>query len=225
MSQDASAGADAARLRGAAERRGRSAETALRPRQARPRPSISSRHHRERSPARTSPAAPISTSAAPRRASPCRAAPTPFRCPRCSACWWRGTARPRPRRCWVRSAAACPRFGRRAASRLGRSRKSEGEITLKANTLTLGSALKVQGATLAASVGKDGLVDHRPQRPSVRRGVCRLGHAVAARQRRRARPRAPTSRAASSKTLPRASPDRASPRVRSISPSPFRAKA
>ncbi len=35
--------------------------------------------------------------------------------------------------------------------------KSEGSITLKANTLTLGSALRVQGATLAAAVGKQGL--------------------------------------------------------------------
>jgi len=40
---------------------------------------------------------------------------------------------------------------------LGPVENSEGSITLKANTLTLGSTLKVQGATLAASVGKDGL--------------------------------------------------------------------
>ncbi|MEX1060859.1 MAG: AsmA-like C-terminal region-containing protein, partial [Methyloceanibacter sp.] len=33
----------------------------------------------------------------------------------------------------------------------------EGEIALKANTLALGSAVKMQGATLTASVGKDGL--------------------------------------------------------------------
>lgn len=40
---------------------------------------------------------------------------------------------------------------------LGPVENSEGSITLKANTLTLGSTLKVQGATLAASVGRDGL--------------------------------------------------------------------
>ena len=40
---------------------------------------------------------------------------------------------------------------------LGPVENSEGSITLKANTLTLGSTLKIQGATLAASVGKDGL--------------------------------------------------------------------
>ena len=40
---------------------------------------------------------------------------------------------------------------------LGPIEKAEGSITLKANTLTLGSALKVQGATLLATVGKDGL--------------------------------------------------------------------
>jgi hypothetical protein len=34
---------------------------------------------------------------------------------------------------------------------------AEGQITLKANTLALGSAVKVQDATLAASIGKDGL--------------------------------------------------------------------
>ncbi len=52
----------------------------------------------------------------------CRRAPTPCRCRRCSACWWRGTARPRPRRCWARSAPALRGSGRRAASRSGRSR-------------------------------------------------------------------------------------------------------
>ncbi|MBC8012703.1 MAG: AsmA family protein [Methyloceanibacter sp.] len=40
---------------------------------------------------------------------------------------------------------------------LGPIENAEGEITLKANTLSLGSAVKVQGATLNASVGKDGL--------------------------------------------------------------------
>ena len=40
---------------------------------------------------------------------------------------------------------------------LGPIEHAEGEIALKANTLSLGSAVKVQGATLTASVGKDGL--------------------------------------------------------------------
>lgn len=40
---------------------------------------------------------------------------------------------------------------------LGPIETAEGEIALKANTLALGSAVKVQGATLTASVGKDGL--------------------------------------------------------------------
>ena len=40
---------------------------------------------------------------------------------------------------------------------LGPIEHAEGEIALKANTLSLGSAVKVQGATLNAVVGKDGL--------------------------------------------------------------------
>jgi len=40
---------------------------------------------------------------------------------------------------------------------LGPIEQAEGEIALKANTLSLGSAIKVQGATLNAMVGKDGL--------------------------------------------------------------------
>jgi hypothetical protein len=40
---------------------------------------------------------------------------------------------------------------------LGPIETAEGEIRLKANTLALGSAVKVQDATLVASVGKDGL--------------------------------------------------------------------
>ena len=40
---------------------------------------------------------------------------------------------------------------------LGPIEKSEGSISLKANTITLGSSLKVQGATLEAAVGKEGL--------------------------------------------------------------------
>ena len=40
---------------------------------------------------------------------------------------------------------------------LGPIENAEGDITLKANTLALGSAIKVQGATLTASVGKNGL--------------------------------------------------------------------
>jgi hypothetical protein len=40
---------------------------------------------------------------------------------------------------------------------LGPIEKSEGSISLKANTMTLGSSLKIHGAALAASVGKEGL--------------------------------------------------------------------
>ena len=40
---------------------------------------------------------------------------------------------------------------------LGPIEQAEGDITLKANTLSLGSAVKVQDATLTASVGEDGL--------------------------------------------------------------------
>jgi hypothetical protein len=40
---------------------------------------------------------------------------------------------------------------------LGPIENAEGEIALKADTLALGSAVKVRGATLTASVGKDGL--------------------------------------------------------------------
>jgi uncharacterized protein involved in outer membrane biogenesis len=40
---------------------------------------------------------------------------------------------------------------------LGLIEQIEGEIALEANTLSLGSAVKVEAATLAASVGKDGL--------------------------------------------------------------------
>jgi hypothetical protein len=40
---------------------------------------------------------------------------------------------------------------------LGPIEQAEGSITLKANALTLGSTLKVQGATLLAAIGKDGL--------------------------------------------------------------------
>ncbi len=40
---------------------------------------------------------------------------------------------------------------------LGPIEQAEGDITLKAGTMILGSAIKVQDATLAASVGKDGL--------------------------------------------------------------------
>lgn len=40
---------------------------------------------------------------------------------------------------------------------LGPIEQAEGDITLKANTLSLGSAVKVQNATLTAAVGKDGL--------------------------------------------------------------------
>ena len=40
---------------------------------------------------------------------------------------------------------------------LGPIEKAEGSITLKANTLTLGSTLKVRGAMLVAAIGKDGL--------------------------------------------------------------------
>ena len=181
---------------------GRSTEIALRARQARP---------RRRSKSITGAIAgedgrrqrPISTSAAPRRASRCRAAPAPSRCRRCSACWWRGTARPRPRRCSARSARRCPRSGRRAASRLARSKMPKARSRSRPIRCPSAPTLKVQGATLAASVGKDGLVGHRPQGPSVRRRVCRLRQPVAARQRRRARPRAPNSRAASSRSFAR----------------------
>ena len=68
-------------------------------------------------------AAPISIPAAPRRASPSRRAPTTSRCPRCSARWWHGSARPRPRRCWARSAPTPRAFGPRAASRSACSRR------------------------------------------------------------------------------------------------------
>jgi hypothetical protein len=40
---------------------------------------------------------------------------------------------------------------------LGPIEQAEGSITLKANTLSLGSTLKVQGATLLAAIGKNGL--------------------------------------------------------------------
>ena len=40
---------------------------------------------------------------------------------------------------------------------LGPIEQAEGQISLKANTLSLGSAVKVQDATLTAAVGKDGL--------------------------------------------------------------------
>ncbi|MGA7455960.1 MAG: AsmA-like C-terminal region-containing protein, partial [Methyloceanibacter sp.] len=40
---------------------------------------------------------------------------------------------------------------------LGPVEQAEGQISLKANTLSLGSAVKVQDATLTAAVGKDGL--------------------------------------------------------------------
>ena len=85
---------------------------------SRPRASISPRSA-GRWPASPLPAARISIPAAPRRDFPSGRVPTTCRCPRCSACWWPGSARPRPRRCWARSAPAPRPFGPRAASRLG----------------------------------------------------------------------------------------------------------
>ncbi len=109
-----------ARLRGAAERRQRPLEPQASISPSRPRPSILPESPAA-SPMSLWPARPISTSAVPRRASPFPAAPAAYRCRLCSACWWHGIARPRPRKCWARSAPVPRRSGRRAASRSARS--------------------------------------------------------------------------------------------------------
>ena len=108
---------------------------------------------------------------------------------------------------------------------LGPIEQAEGQISLKANTLSLGSAVKVQDATLTAAVGKDGLsvTDLKGRLFGGELGC--LGQPRAARQRRRARrARRPEGRQAGG-LLPRASPDRRSSKVPSISPSTFRARA
>ncbi len=173
-----------ARLRGAAKRRRRPLEPQARPRQAGLERSISPPSPAA-SPARPSPARPISTSAAPRRASPFRAAPAAYRCRLCSACWWRGIARRRPRRCWARSAPAPRRSGRRAASRSARSSRPKARSAQGQHAFP---RLRRQGARRHADrCGRQGRAfRHRSQRPSVRRELGCFGQPRAARQRRRA---------------------------------------
>ena len=85
---------------------------------------------------------------------------------------------------------------------LGPIEQAEGQISLKANTLSLGSAVKVQDATLTAAVGKDGLSVTDLKGRLFGGDLRCLGQPRAARQRRRARRAAPTSRAASWKIFP-----------------------